>query len=153
MDRSKRLIELGIKLPEPPKPISNYIPYTITGDLIYVSGQGPTINNENVYTGKVGKDITREDAYKAARICGLNILSILKEAAGDLNRISRIIKINGYVNSVGTFTEQPYVVNGVSDLMVDVFGEFGKHSRTAISVYSLPMNIPVEIEMIAKMSV
>lgn len=153
MDILQKLAKLGIELPNLPKPIASYELYSISGNLIYISGQGPTINGENVYTGKVGRDISKEEGQDAAKLSALNMLAILNEALGSLDKLVKIVHINGYVNSVDDFYEQPYVINGASDLLAEVFGEAGKHSRTAISVNSLPMNIPVEIEMVAEIKI
>ena len=150
MDELQRLSELGMELPNVPKPIASYELYSITGNLIYIAGQGPTINGKNVYVGKVGRDVTKEEAYESAKLCGLNILAILKEALGSLDKVSKIVHINGYVNSIDEFYDQPYAINGVSDLMFSIFGEKGKHSRAAISVNSLPMNIPIEVEIVSE---
>ena len=118
----KKMAELNIELPSPPAPIASYVPYTKVGDLIYVSGQGPGLNGKNKYFGKVGRDLTKEQGYEAARRCCLNVLAHLKEAAGDLDRIERIVSLHGYVNSTEEFSEQPFVINGASDLLVAVFG-------------------------------
>lgn len=149
----KKLEELGIELFLDIKPIGNYVPFVQTGNLIYLSGQGPSIKGKYVgYTGKVGRDISKEKAKEAARITAVNLISILKNAVGDLDRIKKIVSVHGYVNSTTDFIEQPYVIDGASELFVEVFGDKGKHARCAVSAPSLPLNICVEIELIAEIS-
>ena len=146
----ENLKNLNIILPTAPAPAANYVPYSKTGKLIFVSGQIPIVNGEMI-VGKVGKDIEINDAVKAARACGLAIIAQLKEATNsNLDSISRIIKLGGFVNCVDSFTKQPEVINGASDLMVQVFGEKGKHSRFAVGLNSLPRGVVVEIEAIAE---
>lgn len=147
----EKLKELNIELFPDIKPIGSYVPYVRTGNLVYISGQGPSI--KGVYCGhigKVGAEISKEEAKEAARITAVNLVSILKNAIGDLEKVRRIVSVHGFVNSTADFTEQPYVINGASDLLTELFGERGKHSRCAMSVCSLPMNICVEIELIAE---
>lgn len=142
-----RLQELGIELPEAAAPAANYIPYVVTGKLIFVAGQITLKNGKIEYTGKVGEDLTVDDGYQAARLCGLNLLAQAKAAAGgDLDKIKRVVKLGGFVNSGPDFSNQPEVINGASDLMVDVFGDNGKHARFAVSAGSLPRNVAVEID-------
>lgn len=149
----KKLKELGIELFLDIKPIGSYLPFVQTGNLIYVSGQGPSIEGKYVdYIGKVGSDISKEKAKEAARITAVNLISILKNAAGDLDRIKKIVSVHGYVNSTPDFTEQPFVIDGASELLIELFGEKGKHARCALSALSLPLNICVEIELIAEVS-
>ena len=149
----KKLEELGIELFLDIKPIGSYVPFVQTDNLIYVSGQGPSIKGKYVdYIGKVGSDISKEKAKEAAKITAVNLISILKNAVSDLDRVKRIVSVHGYVNSTPGFTEQPYVIDGASELLVEVFGDKGKHSRCAVSAPSLPLNICVEIELIAEMS-
>ena len=149
----KKLKELGIELFLDIKPIGSYVPFVQTGNLIYVSGQGPSIEGKYVdYIGKVGSDISKEKAKEAARITAVNLISILKNAAGDLDRIKKIVSVHGYVNSTPDFNEQPYVIDGASELLIELFGEKGKHARCALSALSLPLNICVEIELIAEVS-
>ena len=146
----ERLKSLNIVLPPAPAPAANYVPYVITKKLIFVSGQIPLIDGEMV-TGKVGKDTEVETAVKAARACGLAIISQLREATNSkLDSISRIVKLGGFVHCIDTFTKQPEIINGASDLMVEVFGEKGKHSRFAVGTNSLPRGVVVEIEAIAE---
>jgi enamine deaminase RidA (YjgF/YER057c/UK114 family) len=149
----KKLEELGIELFLDIKPIGSYVPFVQTDNLIYVSGQGPSIKGKYVdYIGKVGSDISKEKAKEAAKITAVNLISILKNAVSDLDRVKRIVSVHGYVNSTPGFTEQPYVIDGASELLVEVFGDKGKHSRCAVSAPSLPLNICVEIELIAEIS-
>ena len=146
-DIEARLSELGIELPEAAAPAANYIPFVVSGKLIFVSGQITLWNGEIKYKGRVGVDFTVDEGYQAARLCGLNLLAQAKVAAGgDLNNISRVVKLGGFVNSLPDFTDQPEVVNGVSDLMVDVFGDHGKHARFAVSAGTLPRNVAVEVD-------
>lgn len=150
MDINKRLLELGIELPEAPDPIASYVPNKISGNMVYLAGQGPSVNGKFVYTGKVGDKLTKEEGYEAARISGLNLLAQLKKAVGDLNRVKQIVSVHGYVASTNDFFEQPAVINGTSDLLVEVFGEAGKHARVAMGTNVLPMDTPVEVELIAE---
>jgi len=146
----ENLKNLNIILPPAPAPAANYVPYSKTGKLIFVSGQIPIENGEMII-GKVGKDTEINDAVRAARACGLAIISQLKVATNsNLDSISKIIKLGGFVNCVDSFTKQPEIINGASDLMVQVFGEKGKHSRFAVGSNSLPRGVVVEIEAIAE---
>ena len=143
----KKLSSLGIKLEVPSTPAANYIPYSIVGNLVFVSGQLPFQKGKLPLTGIVGDEIEIDDAIKMAEICALNILSHLKEACkGDLDKVVKVIKLGGFVASNKNFTDQPMVINGASDLMVNIFGDKGKHSRFAVGVSSLPRNTPVEVE-------
>jgi len=145
-----KLKELGIELTTPSAPVANYVNAVRTGNLIFLAGKGPRkADGENI-TGKVGTDLTIEQGYEAARITGINQLSVLKAELGNLNKVKRIVKVKGMVNAAPDFTDQPKVVNGYSDLMVEVFGEKGKHARAAVGMGSLPSNIAVEIEMIVE---
>ena len=146
----ENLKNLNIILPPAPAPAANYVPYSKTGKLIFVSGQIPIVNGEMII-GKVGKDTEVNDAVKAARACGLAIISQLREATdSNLDSISKIIKLGGFVNCIDSFTKQPEIINGASDLMVQVFGEKGRHSRFAVGSSSLPRGVVVEIEAIAE---
>lgn len=149
----QKLKELGIILPEAAEPIGSYIPYKVLGNMIFISGVGPYINGNKEYKGKIGCDCTLEQGYNAARLCGLNLLAILKKAVKNLDNVSQIVQITGYVNSIEGFTKQPEVINGVSDLLIEIFGEAGKHARCAISCKDLPLNIPVEVTMIAEITI
>ena len=150
MKIEKRLEELGVKLPEPAKPVAAYLPFRRTGNLIYISGQDCRVNGELKYKGKVGKDVTEEEAYEAARITAINLLAILKSAVGDLDKVKQIVNLHGFVNSADGYVRQPFVINGASEFLVEVFGDKGKHSRCALSCNELPFNTPVEIEMIVE---
>jgi len=147
----EKLKELGIEIPEAPKPLASYIPAAISGNLVYTAGQVPLENGKLNYTGLAGKDISIEDAQKAAKVCAINCLSVVKSAIGDLNRIERILKLTVFVASADGFVDQPKVANGASDFIVEVFGEKGKHVRSAVGVSGLPLNAPVEIEMIVEL--
>lgn len=150
MDINKRLEELNIFLPEAPKPVAAYVPAVRTGNLVYTSGQDCRLNGKLIFEGKVGKDLTVEEGYLAARQTIINCLAVLKDEVKDLNKVKRIVKLIGFVNSADGFNEQPYVINGASELLQDIFGERGKHARSAIASNELPFNTPVEIEMIVE---
>jgi len=142
-----RLQKLGITLPTANKAVANYVPYVITGNLIYTSGQITMLDGELKYIGRLGENLSVEDGMAAARLCGLHLISQVKEALdGDLDRVTRIIKLGGFVNSMPEFTDQPQVINGASDLMVEVFGEKGQHARSAVGVAALPLGVSVEID-------
>ena len=142
-----RLRDLKIQLPKPTAPVANYLPYVVVGSLVFVSGQLPMGFNGIEFDGKVGADLSVEDGRKAARLCALNLVAQLREAcSGDLDRVTRVVKLGGFVNCTETFSQQPQVINGASDLMVDIFGDMGKHSRSAVGVSNLPMNVAVEID-------
>ena len=144
----QRLVELGITLPDVPTPAGNYVPAVIQNGFVYLSGQGPVMEDGILAKGKVGQDVTAEQAYQHARRAGMVLLGVLKQAVGSLDRIERVVKIFGMVNATPEFGEHPSVINGCSDLMVEVFGEAGRHARSAIGMGSLPSNITVEIEII-----
>jgi len=144
-----RLLELGITLNEPSQPVGNYINSVRTGNLIYMAGLGPLGPNGYI-TGKLGQDLSIAEGYDAARYTAISQLTALKAEIGDLNKVKRIVKVFGMVNSTPTFTQQPAVINGFSDLMVAVFGDRGRHARAAVGMVALPMNICVEIEMIVE---
>ena len=147
-----RLKALGIVLPVPPAPAANYIPTVTTGRLIFVSGQVSILPGGAKFLGKVGRDVTVEQGAEAGRICAINILANLKAALGDLGKIGRMVKLTGFVNSAPDFTEPHKCVNGCSDLLTDVLGERGKHSRSAIGVATLPLGAAVEVEAIAELA-
>lgn len=148
-----RLAELGIELPAASAPAANYIPFVVTGNLIMVAGQIPVLNGEIKYKGRVGEDLTIDEGYQAARLCALNLIAQAKAAVGgDLDKIARVVKLGGFVNSAPGFGDQPEVVNGASDLMVDVFGEAGKHARFAVSAGALPRNVAVEVDGIFELA-
>jgi enamine deaminase RidA (YjgF/YER057c/UK114 family) len=150
-DPESKLKELGISLPVMSKPVANYVKYVQTGKLIYLSGHGPKNSKGEDITGKVGDGATIEQGYEAARACAIQLISTLKDATGgDLKKVKRIVKVLGMVNCTSGFTDQPKVMNGCSDLLVGVFGEKGKHARSAVGMNALPNNIMVEIEMIVE---
>jgi enamine deaminase RidA (YjgF/YER057c/UK114 family) len=148
----ERLQALGITLPSPPKPAGSYVPVVITGKMVFVSGQIPIQDGKIIYAGKVTKDLSIEDAQKASRLCVINALAQLKSELGSLDKISKIIRVSGFVNSPPDFSEQPKVVNGASDLLFEIFGSKGQHTRIAVGVSSLPLNSAVEIDLIAEIS-
>lgn len=143
MSVSARLEELGIVLPEPVRPVATYVRYVQTGNLLFISGTGP---GPEIRAGKLGADMTLEEGYAAARSVGLSMLATAQDALGNLDRIKRLVKLLGMVNSTPDFVDQPKVINGCSDLFVEVFGEMGHGSRSAVGFVSLPSGIPVEIE-------
>jgi enamine deaminase RidA (YjgF/YER057c/UK114 family) len=146
----EKLKELGVVLPPASKPIANYVNAVRTGNLIFLAGKGPKRADGTDVTGKVGKDLTIEQGYEAAKLVAINQLAALKAAIGDLKKVKRIVKVLGMVNCESSFTEQPKVINGFSDFMVAVFGEKGKHARSAVGMHALPNNIAVEIELIVE---
>ena len=146
----ENLAKLNITLPKTSAPVANYVNAVRTGKLIYLAGKGPIRENGQYITGKLGDSLTVEQGYEAARITGIIQIGVLKDLLGDLSKVKRIVKVNGYVNSTNNFVDQPKVMNGYSDLMVQVFGEKGKHARSAVGMYMLPSNIAVEIEMIVE---
>ena len=149
MGAEARIKELGITLPQPAKPVGNYIPGVRVGNLLYLSGHGPVrVDGQPTARGKVGRDLSTEEAYKVAREVGINLLGSARVILGSLDKVRRIVKVLGMVNSADGFGEQPKVINGFSDLMVEVFGENGRHARSAVGMAELPMGIPVEIEVI-----
>ena len=145
----EKIKSIGIKLPNPPSPAGSYIPVVRSGNLLYVSGQIPMEDGKVVFTGKVS-DANIETAQKSARICAINILAQIKKELGDLEKISRIVRLSGFVNSGPEFTQQPKVINAASDLFYEIFGECGKHSRIAVGVSSLPLNSMTEIDAIVE---
>ncbi len=149
-DPEAKLQELGLVLSSPSAPVANYVNAVRSGNLIFMAGKGPRMENGENITGKLGADLTIEQGYEAARLTGVNQLSVLKAELGNLNKVKRIVKVKGMVNSTPDFKDHPKVVNGYSDLMVEVFGERGKHARAAVGMGSLPSNIAVEIEMIVE---
>ena len=147
MSIENRLTELGITLPDAPAPAANYVPFVQTGNLVFSSGQ-ISQNEAGLITGKQCDAMSVEQGAEAARRCGLALIAQLKAAIGDLDRVKRVVKLTGFVNSTPDFTEQPKVVNGCSDLMVQVFGDAGRHARAAVSAPSLPLGVSVEIEAV-----
>src|SRR5262245_17593872 len=148
MSAEARLKELGIVLPSVPTPIANFVPFRLAGNLLFLSGQGPRDEKGGMLTGKVGKDVTVEEAYRRARLVGLGLLAATRQALGSLDRVDYVVKLLGMVNAVPDFTDQPKVINGCSDLFVEVFGDAGRHARSAVGMGSLPNQISVEIEAI-----
>jgi enamine deaminase RidA (YjgF/YER057c/UK114 family) len=146
----QRLKELSITLPTIPPPAGAYIPAVQSGNLVFCSGQGPFQNGKFAYLGQVGKDLALEDGYQAARIAALNCLAEITSVTGSLNRIKRVVHVRGFVNSAPDFHDQPKVVNGASELLIEIFGENGRHARAALGTSNLPANIPVEIEMVVE---
>lgn len=147
-----KLAELGITLPEASVPVANYVnAVTTAGKLVFLAGKGPQKADGTYITGKVGRDLTQEEAYEAARLTAITQLAALKAEIGDLDRVKRIVKVHGMVNAVNDFTNHPEVINGFSDLMVEVFGDQGKHARAAVGMGSLPRNIAVEVEMVVEL--
>ena len=150
MQIEKRLEELGITLPLAATPVANYVTTVQTGNLVFTSGHGPGTGEGKIYKSQLGTDAEIEDGYQSARQVAINLIGTLKQALGDLDRIQRIVKMVGFVNSAPTFTDQPAVVNGASDLFVEVFGDRGKHTRSAVGMSQLPGGIPVEVEMVVE---
>jgi enamine deaminase RidA (YjgF/YER057c/UK114 family) len=142
-----RLSELGLVLPDAPKPVAAYIPAKQSGKLVFTAGQLPMVNGELISKGLLGQEVAIEDANKAARVCTLNALAAIKGVIGDLDRIKQIVRVVGYVASIPTFTQQPSVVNGASELLLEIFGNAGKHARSAVGMAVLPLNASVEIEL------
>lgn len=149
-DAEQQLKAKGIVLTAPSTPVANYVNAVRTGNLLFLAGKGPTKPDGTQVTGKVGKDLTIQEGYEAARIVAINHLSVLKAELGDLKKVKRIVKVLGMVNCEGNFTQQPQVINGYSDLMVEIFGEKGKHARSAVGMGSLPNNIAVEVEVVVE---
>jgi len=150
MQVEKRLEELGLTLPPAPKPIANYVPAVPAGKLLFLSGHGPGRGEGKLFKGKLGKDLSIEDGYASAKQVALCLLSTIKDTLGDLDRVKRVVKLLGMVNSAPGFYDQPKVINGASDLLVEVFGDKGRHARSAVGMVELPGGIPVEIEMIVE---
>ena len=148
-----RLKEMGITLPDPASPAANYVPYVISGSLVFIAGQIPFWNGEIKHIGKVGAEISLEEAKQAAQLCGLNLIAQLKDAcAGDLDQVKRCVKIGVFVNCVDGFKQQPEIANGVSDLMVGIFGEAGRHARFAVGTNALPRNCATESDAVFEIS-
>jgi enamine deaminase RidA (YjgF/YER057c/UK114 family) len=150
METEERLRALGLQLPTAPSPVAAYVPAVVVGDLLYTSGSGPVANGQPLMTGKVGSDLTIEQGYEAARQTVLNLLAVVRQELGSLDRVERIVKLLGFVASAPGFGRQPEVMNGASHLLEQVFAERGKHARAAIGTNELPFNLPVEIELIVQ---
>lgn len=151
-DIEQRLSELGIVLPEPAAPVANYVGAVRSGNLVFLAGAGPRDEEGSYVTGRLGEDLTLEEGYDAARLAGISLLSALKAEIGDLDRVTRVVKVFGMVNSDPGFHDQSRVMNGFSDLMVEVFGERGRHARSVAGMAALPLNFAVEIEMIVEVA-
>ena len=147
MSAEARLKELGIVLPELMVPVANYLPYRIAGNVLYLAGQGPRENGQ-ILLGKVGTEVSIEEGYRRARLTGLGMLSAMKAALGSLDRVTRVVKLGVFISSTPGFTDQPKVANGASDLMVEVFGDAGRHARSAVGVTVLPLGVAVEVDAI-----
>lgn len=150
MSTSVRLTELGIVLPDVAKPAGAYVPAVISGNLVFTAGQIPLVDGKLVATGKVGKEITVEQAKDIAKVCALNAVAAVKGVLGDLDRVKKIVKVVGFVASEPGFTQQPAVVNGASELLQEIFGDSGIHARSAVGVAVLPLDAPVEVELIVE---
>ena len=148
----KRLEQLGIKLPKVPAPAAAYIPAKLAGDLVFCSGQAPSVDGKFVCIGTVGADKTVAEGYEAAKICAINCLAAIKELVGSLDRIEEIVQVRGFVRCTPEFDKQPEVINGASELLEQIFGDKGKHARAALGTSSLPRNIAVEVEMIVRVT-
>lgn len=152
MNVEQNLKELGLTLPPPPKPLASYVTVVKTGNLLFVSGHGPYDDGKTKLSGKIGEELTIEEGYQVARNVALNCLASVEAAIGSLDMVKQVVKVMGMVNCTEDFKDQPKVINGCSDLLVAVFGEAGKHARSAVGVQALPNQIPVEIEMILETS-
>jgi enamine deaminase RidA (YjgF/YER057c/UK114 family) len=152
-DYEARIEELGLAIPELPPAAGAYVPAVQSGNLVFCSGQGPYRDGTFLYLGRVGSDVTLEQGYECSRIATLNCLAEIRSVIGSLNKIERIVQVRGFVNCEKDFYDQPKVINGCSELLLEIFGEKGRHSRCALGSYSLPMNTPVEIEMVVQVAV
>ncbi len=148
-----RLKEYGIVLPDAPAPQANYLPYVISGHLVHVSGQIPIDADGRMMTGRIGADLGIEDGQRAARLCTLNVVAQVRRACdGDLDRVRRVVRIGGFINAVPDFDQHPALLNAASDLLVEIFGEAGRHARFAVGAGSLPLNVPIEIDAVFELS-
>jgi len=152
MGAEQRLAELSIDLPPAPTPVATYLPVVLSGQFAYVAGQVPLADGALLWQGKVGAEVSVEEGAQAARRCGLQIVSALRSALGSLDRVSRIVKMSVFVASAPGFTEQPKVANGASDLLVEIFGDAGRHARVAVGVAELPLGAPVEVDLVAEIT-
>jgi len=150
MNIEAKVEKLGLQLPSPATPVANYVPAVRTGSLVFLSGHGPMREDGSLITGKLGSDLKVEEGYEAAKRVALGILGSLKGLIGDLDKVTRIVKLLGMVNCEPTFKDHPQVINGASDFLVEVFGDKGKHARSAVGMNALPFNISVEIEMVVE---
>ncbi|HRI37583.1 MAG TPA: RidA family protein [Nitrospira sp.] len=151
MSYEAKLKELGLRLPDPPKPVANYVPVVRVGDLLFLSGVLPSRDGQLIMTGKLGQELTIEQGVEAARVAALNGLSIVRSVAGSLDLVKQIVKMVGHIASAPGFTDQPQVLNGASDLLVSLFGDVGRHARVAVGAAELPRQAPVEIELIVQL--
>jgi enamine deaminase RidA (YjgF/YER057c/UK114 family) len=147
-----RLKDLGITLPTPPAPVASYVPFVVSGNLVFISGQVTIAPDGLKYVGTVGKELSLEDGKAAARLCAVNVLAQVKAAAGDLDRVKRCAKVTVFVNAIPGFAQHPEVANGASDLFVEVFGDAGRHARAAVGAGSLPRNVAVEVEAVFELA-
>jgi enamine deaminase RidA (YjgF/YER057c/UK114 family) len=152
MSYEQKLTQLGLLLPAPPKPVANYVPVVRVGDLLFLSGVLPSRDGQLIMTGKLGQNLSIEQGMEAARVAVLNGLSIIRQEAGSLDRVKRIVKMVGHIASAPGFTDQPQVLNGASDLLVSLFGDVGRHARVAVGAAELPRQAPVEIELIVELA-
>ncbi len=146
----KVMEELDIKLPIPLGPIGSYRPYKISGNMLYLSGLGPMWDKTPKYHGKIGRELTKEEGYAASKLTALNVIAVLKNALGDLSRVKQFVNVTGFVNCTDEFIDQPFVINGFSDQIIEVFGEKGYHARCAVPSNTLPMDTPVEIQVVVE---
>jgi enamine deaminase RidA (YjgF/YER057c/UK114 family) len=147
-----RLAELKIKLPEPPAPVASYVPYVVSGNMVFISGQVTVADGGLQYLGIVGKELSLEEGKAAARLCAINVLAQLRAAAGDLDRVRRCVRLGVFVNAVPGYAQHPEVANGASDLIVEVFGDAGRHTRAAVGAGSLPRNVAVEVDAVFELA-
>ena len=152
MSYEQKLTQLDLELPAPPKPVANYVPVVRTGDLLFLSGVLPSRDGQLIMTGKLGQNLSIDQGMEAARVAVLNGLSIIRQEAGSLDRVKRIVKMVGHIASAPGFTDQPQVLNGASDLLVSLFGDAGRHARVAVGAAELPRQAPVEIELIVELA-
>lgn len=152
MSIAERLKELGIELPRAQAPLAAYVPSVLTGNLLYIAGQGPIADNTVKMRGRLGETLSEEQGIEAARMAAVNAMAVMADALGSLDRVARIVKLNGYVNSAADFERQHVVINGASELLVEVFGERGRHARAAVGTNVLPMGMPVEIELVVEVT-
>lgn len=153
MSAEAKLQAIGITLPEAPKPVAAYVPFVRSGDMVFTSGQICMEAGQLTYKGKVGRDLSPEEGYKAARLCAINTLSVLKSAIGSLDQVTQIVKVTVFVNSAAGFSGQPAVANGASEFYLEIFGDAGRHARSAVGAAELPLDTAVEVELIARVSV
>jgi enamine deaminase RidA (YjgF/YER057c/UK114 family) len=152
MSYEEKLKSMGVTIPTVPKPVAAYIPAVLTGRYVFTSGQLPFADGKLMFSGKLDRDLSTEEGYQAARLCAINCLAAVKSVLGTLDNVERIVKVTGFVNSVNGFTDQPRIINGASDLLIEVFGERGQHVRSAVGVNELPLDAAVEIEMVVEIT-